>query len=226
MIYLRTQLFAILDDARPDVPSVLHEIICDFAEPKHSRIAIGSTIFATLQSNGSIRILWYNRHIPIPRILKDNKFISISAGESHLMALKSDGSIVCWSRDNIICFIAPEGNDFVAISAGWYHSCALKSDGSIVSWGRDEYGQVSETPTESDFTAVSAGKYSSSALRTDDTVSIWGVERRLTVSEGPEITQISMGHGIISILRVDGSIDSYGNDENNQVSGTPKRTGF
>ena len=92
---------------------------------------------------------------------------AIAAGYNHNLALKNDGSIVAWGRDDYGQATPPAGNDFVAIAAGgvmYSHSLALKSDGSIVCWGRNNHGQV--TPQSgNDFIAVSAGGYHSEVRR-------------------------------------------------------------
>ncbi len=49
----------------------------------------------------------------------------IAAGSNHSLALKSDGSLVGWGRDNYGQATPPAGTDFVAIAAGQYHSLAL-----------------------------------------------------------------------------------------------------
>jgi alpha-tubulin suppressor-like RCC1 family protein len=91
-------------------------------------------------------------------------FVAVAAGYNHSLALRSDGSLAAWGRNDGSSLgdfgqvtDTPEGNDFVAIASGYYHNIALKSDGSLVAWGRDNKGQVTGTPTEGDFMAVAAG---------------------------------------------------------------------
>ena len=73
---------------------------------------------------------------------------TIAAGGSHSMALKNDGTVVVWGRnddgqrDGI-----PAGlNNIVAIAAGNYHSMALKNDGTVVIWGSNISGQRDGKP--------------------------------------------------------------------------------
>ena len=52
--------------------------------------------------------------------------MAISAGELHSVALKSDGTVVCWGNNDSGQIDVPEGlENVVTISAGSYHTLAL-----------------------------------------------------------------------------------------------------
>ena len=73
--------------------------------------------------------------VDIPAGLND--VTAISAGFSHNLALKSDGTVVAWGEDPFGTGIlnVPAGlNHIVAISAGLHHDLALKDDGTVVGW--------------------------------------------------------------------------------------------
>lgn len=72
------------------------------------------------------------------------------------MALRADGSLVGWGRDDYGQATAPAGNDFVAIAAGLYHSIALRADGSLIGWGQNDLGQTN-VPAGSFIAMDSAG---------------------------------------------------------------------
>jgi alpha-tubulin suppressor-like RCC1 family protein/phosphodiesterase/alkaline phosphatase D-like protein len=91
--------------------------------------------------------------------LTGKKVIAISAGDSHSLALCSDGSMAAWgrnlygqlgnnsSKDSATpVAVDPEGvllgKRVVAIASALDHNLALCSDGTLVAWGRNHAGQL------------------------------------------------------------------------------------
>ena len=69
--------------------------------------------------------------------------VNIAAGYQHSMAVRQDGRIAYWGRNDE--GQAPPGGvdgDFVAIAAGFRHSLALRRDGSVACWGNNDKGQA------------------------------------------------------------------------------------
>ncbi|NTU98722.1 RCC1 repeat-containing protein [Candidatus Falkowbacteria bacterium] len=82
--------------------------------------------------------------------------IAVSAGNSHSLALKSDGTVWAWGGN----WVGQLGDgtmsgrytpvqvaglsNIVAISAGGDHSLALKSDGTVWAWGVNSSGQLGD----------------------------------------------------------------------------------
>ena len=69
--------------------------------------------------------------------------VSISAGNTHTLGLRADGSVVAvgsTSNDRGQCEV-DQWYDIVAISAGMMHSLGIMSDGTIVAVGSNGYGQ-------------------------------------------------------------------------------------
>lgn len=62
--------------------------------------------------------------------------VAIAAGKNHMLALKSDGTVVAWGLNTSGECNVPAGlANVVAISGGFHYSIALKADGTIIDWG-------------------------------------------------------------------------------------------
>ena len=138
--------------------------------------------------------------------------VAIAAGDSHSLALCSDGTVAAWGYngngelgnnasadspvpvavDNTLAHgSALFTKTVVAISGGNSHSLALCSDGTLVAWGDNSEGQLGNnsntnslvpvqvttvaTPLEGKaITAVSAGRFHNLAVCSDGTLAAWG----------------------------------------------------
>src|SRR5438093_396376 len=75
------------------------------------------------------------------------RFIAVSAGGTHTVALKPDGTVAAWGQNCCGQTSVPADlSNVVSIATGYDHSLSLKSDGTVVAWGTDEQGQ-STVPT-------------------------------------------------------------------------------
>jgi alpha-tubulin suppressor-like RCC1 family protein len=109
----------------------------------------------------------------------DEHFVEISAGRSHTVARRSDGSVVAWG-DNLqrLCIVPPlpPGLSYIQIAAGGLHTIALRSDGSAIAWGYPYGGktQVPALPPGLTYVEVAAGLVHSIARRSDGSAVAWG----------------------------------------------------
>jgi len=81
--------------------------------------------------------------------------IDLAAGEGHACAVRADGDVVCWGRNDhgqagaaIAAAIAPTvvaGVDHaVAVVAGPAHTCAQLADGTVRCWGQNDQYQLGD----------------------------------------------------------------------------------
>jgi alpha-tubulin suppressor-like RCC1 family protein len=126
--------------------------------------------------------------------------IDTAAGGLHSLAVKSDGTVWAWGRNNLgqlgdetnTSRNTPvqvsgfsNGTTDIAIAAGSEHSLALKSDGTFWAWGGNVVGQLgngtnidSNIPVQvsglTNVISIAAGETHSLALKSDGTVWAWG----------------------------------------------------
>ena len=139
----------------------------------------------------------------------------LSAGSFHTVALRKDGTVVCWGSNRHDQLEEPSGR-FTAVSAGGYHTVALREDGTVVCWGNNRYDQLEEPSGR--FTAVSAGGYHIVALREDGTVVCWGSNRHDQLEEpSGRFIAVSAGGYHTVALRKDGTVVCWGCNRYNQL---------
>ena len=127
-----------------------------------------------------------------------NGVIAVAAGGEQSLALKSDGTVWAWGRNDVgqlgdgttaerhTPVQVHTLNGVTAIAAGQAHNLALKSDGTVWAWGGNDAGQLGDgtttTPRPSPVqvhnlngvTCVDAGDNHSLARKSDGTVWAWG----------------------------------------------------
>lgn len=124
--------------------------------------------------------------------------VQVSAGSTHSLALRQDGSLQAWgatSRAGDTFTVGPAvsatpagGVGFIKISSGNNHNIALRATGSAQVWGDNTFGQVTpqlpQTPGLLDFDVrdVAAGARHTVILKSDGRVYAWGDETYTTVN--------------------------------------------
>src|SRR3989338_2030534 len=134
---------------------------------------------------------------------------SVSAGEHHTAAIKTDGTLWAWGYNasgrlgdgtTTTNRTAPTqigtATTWSSVSAGYYHTTAIKTDGTLWAWGYNElYGQLGDGTTtnrttpiqivaETTWSSVSAGYYHTTAIKTDGTLWAWGYNASGRLGDG------------------------------------------
>lgn len=85
----------------------------------------------------------------------DGKWNALAAGEGHVLALRTDGTVWAWgengkgqlgigTNNNATTPFTTQINNVTAVAAGGNHSLALKKDGTVWAWGQNNSGQLGE----------------------------------------------------------------------------------
>jgi alpha-tubulin suppressor-like RCC1 family protein len=145
-----------------------------------------------------------NRSTPTLIVIGQSDWSVIAAGGDlsveHSIALKTDGTMWAWGRNNKgqlglywnwddknIPTQVGTLSDWIAISAGAQHTMGRKTDGSIWAWGRnddgqlgnDDYGTDRNTPvpvgTQIDWQLITAGYNHTMGIKTNGLLWVWGM---------------------------------------------------
>jgi alpha-tubulin suppressor-like RCC1 family protein len=140
------------------------------------------------------------RTTPVTTILGGTNWKSVSGGQYHTTAIKTDGTLWVWgynaygqlginattNRTTPVTTILG-GTDWKSVAGGGYFTAAIKTDGTLWTWGRNSYGQLGiggdvlnrTTPVTTilggtDWKSVACGRYHTAAIKTDGTLWTWG----------------------------------------------------
>ena len=140
---------------------------------------------------------------PIPN---HYNFAAVAAGGEHSLAIKTDGSIWAWGRNNYGQLgsgvtsnkvVTPIKNSSLfgvaSVAAGRFHSLALKTDGTLWAWGANDRGQLGDGTTNmspkpkkilNGVAAIAAGGFHNIVRKNDGTLWAWGANDRGQLGDG------------------------------------------
>ena len=141
-------------------------------------------------------------------------FKTISAGQYHTIAIKTDGSLWAWGHnsngqlgDGTNTVFMGANNDknspvqigsatnWESISLGQYYSIGIKTDGTLWAWGNNSYGQLGDgsnadrfSPvqigTATNWVKISTGLSFTTAIKADGTLWAWGLNNFGQLGDG------------------------------------------
>jgi alpha-tubulin suppressor-like RCC1 family protein len=134
--------------------------------------------------------------------------VAIAAGDSHSLALKTNGTVVAWGADSAgQCDVPVNLDNVVAIAAGDSHSLALKNDGTVVAWGGNDDLQSVVPANLEHVIAIAASKNHSLALKEDATIVEWG---------WPSSNKFTWSHPVIALVHPTETAVGTGLDEDSR----------
>jgi alpha-tubulin suppressor-like RCC1 family protein len=178
-------------------------------------VACGYRITAAIKTDGSLWVWGLNeggelgdnttisRSTPVTTFAGGNNWKQVSAGNGHIAAIKTDGTLWTWGRNAygqlgtndtaarttpVTTFAG--GNTWKSFDCGQHHTAAIKTDGTLWTWGYNQYGQLgnnlsstanNRTTPVTTFTGgnnwkqVSGGSDQTMAVKTDGTLWVWGM---------------------------------------------------
>ncbi|HUR59478.1 MAG TPA: hypothetical protein VM029_17305 [Opitutaceae bacterium] len=139
---------------------------------------------------------------------------AIAAGTSHVLALKSNGTVTAWGDNVFAQATVPTISDIVtSIAAGGNYSGAVKRDGTIQLWGSVTNGVTTPPAGLSDVRQLSIGFSHALALKNDGTVVAWGSNSsgQTNVPAGlTNVVAVAAGDRVSAALKADGTVSPWG----------------
>jgi alpha-tubulin suppressor-like RCC1 family protein len=202
-------------------------------------VACGYDFTAALSFGGTV-YTWGFQQDRLPRELSLTGVTKIDAGQTDILALRTDGTVWQWAYGGEPRRVA--GLSRVAdISAGGGHCLALTVDGCVYAWGGNDYGQLGDGTTTSRQTPVklplmnivdvSAGFSHSLAVSYDGRTYAWGGNDYGQLGDGTReprfapvrvknlsgAVRVAAGNGCSMALNDAGSVYTWGYGEYGQL---------
>lgn len=158
------------------------------------------------------------RLAPIRKSLKKAAFL-IAHGNSHIVGLKSDGTVVAVGENSDgQCNISDWAN-IVAIAAGFDHTVGLRDDGTVVAAGGKSFGQC-DVSDWTNIVMIATGGGHTVGLKSDGTVVAagWNEFGQCDVSDWQDIITIAAGFCYTVGLKSNGTVVATGANKKGQCN--------
>jgi len=120
-----------------------------------------------------------------PGVLGANSWTVISAGSSHIAAIRSDNTLWTWGSNDQYQLglgdtttryspVQVGTNSWTAVSAGDKHTIGIRSNGSLYAWGKNDLGQVGGPGLAASWNVVGRAAYGTHAITTTGELYAWG----------------------------------------------------
>ena len=159
-------------------------------------------------------------------ILTWTDIVAIDAGDTQIVGLKSDGTVVAAGSDKNGQLNVGDWHDIVAVSAGQFFTCGLKEDGTAITTIPEEL-RTDENSWYKDLLvddwdhliAISAGDWTIAGLKDDGTVAFimtdydYNSNNISEISNWTDIVAVTAGLYEVMALRADGTLLVAGDRE-------------
>ena len=144
-----------------------------------------------------------------------SNMVAVAAGDSHVLALNKDGTLVAWGvyKCGMATNIPADATDVIAISAGGNSSMALKADGTVRVWGDNTYGATNVPQALSNVIAIADGGFHCLAVKSNGTVVGWGNNNSGQATPPPTLSNVvavAAGDYHSLALTADGHVVAWG----------------
>jgi alpha-tubulin suppressor-like RCC1 family protein len=180
------------------------------------------------------------KSVNLKQIGTDTNWVSISAGDNHNVAVKSDGTLWTWGtrlpsyKTIYTPILAAPGNDWKQAAAGGTVCVALKKDGTLWAWGHNWTGQLgigstnnSSVPLKvgsgTNWVKVWAGILETVAMQSDGSLWYWGenpnpafaqgvnpIVSPKRISDDTNWADVGFGVNTVFTIKADGTLWTWG----------------
>lgn len=137
---------------------------------------------------------------------------SLSADDSHIVALKQDGTVMGWWYNGPLLDLPPGFTNVASVTAGSGMVGAVKTDGSVQLWG-PEPTMATLPPGLAGVRQLAIGSLHVLALKNDGTVVAWGANDsgQTTLPPGlANVVAVAAGSRFSAALKADGTVVRWG----------------